>query len=188
MDQLEKTYKVGQHEELHHFLLLKITWDVNLSREHYINELQAQYFPDSCFSAETPTLSSFKDLGPCGASEDPSTGPYSSLIGELLWVSQSTRADVSFSVNRILQFLKNPSSAHWDAALRVLRYLITTKQYKLCLGGNLYTCGYAYSDWEEDFFIGVLIRHTLIVLVPASYPGNCASNQLSLSLLYGIKV
>lgn len=95
MDQLEKTYKVGQCEPLHHFLSLKITCDVEqqyvyLSQEHYISDLQKEFFPGSLFSAKTPTASNFKDLGPRTESDAPSPGPYSSLIGAQLWVAQST--------------------------------------------------------------------------------------------------
>lgn len=157
MDSCEQAFKVGQREELHHFLSLKITRDIEkrhvyLSQEHYIVELQKQYFPDSLLSAKTPTASNFKDLGRRQESEDLSPGPYSSLVGALLWVAQSTRANISFAVNRLSQFLKDHFGAHWDAALRVLCYLITTKDYKLCLGGNLDCCGYSDSDWAEDRF------------------------------------
>lgn len=157
MDDLEKTYKVGQREELHHFLSLNITCDrannlVYLSQSHYIRNVHAQFLPDDSITMKTPTSSAFKDLGPKTDSEDSSPGPYSSLVGALLWVAQSTRADISFSVNRLSQFLHNPSAAHWHAALRVLWYLHTTKDLRLCLGGGLEFCGYSDSDWAEDRF------------------------------------
>lgn len=157
MDDLEKKYKVGQREELNHFLSLKITRDksnnlVYLSHSHYIRDVHAQFLPGDSITVNTPTASTFKDLGPKSDSEAPLPGPYSSLIGALLWIAQSTRADVSFAVNRLSQFLHKPSAAHWHAALRVLRYLHTTKDLRLCLGGNLEFCGYSDSDWAEDRF------------------------------------
>lgn len=157
MDQLEQKYEVGQRDTLHHFLSLKITRNISerfvyLSQEHYIDELQAQYLPNLRPSVKTPTTSAFKDLGPRNASEPISPGPYASLVGALLWVAQSTRADISFAVNRLSQFLRDPSAAHWDAAVRVLEYLISTKDYQLRLGGNLDCCGYSDSDWAEDRF------------------------------------
>lgn len=125
MGNLEKKYKVGQREELNHFLLLKITCDrknelVYFSQSHYIEDLHAQFLPNNTYLAKTPTASNFKDLGPKSDSKSSSPGPYSSLIGALLWVAQSTRSNVSFSVNRLSQFLYNPSSAHWYAALCIL--------------------------------------------------------------------
>lgn len=157
MDQLEMKYKVGQREELNHFLSLKITRDkpnkyVFLSQSHYIGELGEPYLPGFAATVLTPTASNFKDLGVRHTSEDPSPGPYSSLIGALLWIAQSTRADVCFAVNQLSQFLHNPFAGHWFAAIRVLKYLITTKDLKLPLCGNLTCCGYTDSNWAEDRF------------------------------------
>lgn len=89
MDNLERKYKIGQHEEIHHFLSLKITRDtknklVFLSQAHYINNLHSQFLPNNTFTAKTPTASNFKDLGSKTESESSSPGPYSSLIGALL--------------------------------------------------------------------------------------------------------
>lgn len=67
-------------------------------------------------------------------------------------MAQYTRADVFFAVNRLSQFLHNPSAAHWCAVLHILRYLFTTKDLRLCLGGLLDFCGYTDSDWAEDRF------------------------------------
>lgn len=157
MDQLEQKYKVSQRDKLHHFLSLKITWNiperyVYLSQEHYIDKLRAQYLPTLFPSVKTPTLSTFKDLDRRKDSEMASPGPYPSLIGALLWIAQSTWADISFAVNCLLQFLRDPSAAHWHAALRILQYLVSTKDYQLWLGGNLKCCGYSDSDWAADLF------------------------------------
>jgi hypothetical protein len=57
---------------------------------------------------------------------------------------------VSFAVNRLSQFLKDTSEWHWNAAVRVLHYLISTKHLRLRLGSPLTCCGYSDSDWAED--------------------------------------
>lgn len=83
--------------------------------------------------------------------ENSSPGPYSILIGALLCVAQCTRADISFAVNWLLQFLRDPWESHCFATLRVLNYLITTKKIQLQLGGgHLKLSGYLDSDWAED--------------------------------------
>jgi hypothetical protein len=53
-------------------------------------------------------------------------------------------------VNRLSQHLRDPSEAHWHAAVRVLNYLVSTKNLKLKLGGKLDLSGYSDSDWAED--------------------------------------
>ena len=44
------------------------------------------------------------------------------LIGKLLYLSH-TRPDISYSVNVLTQFMHSPRRSHYQAALRVLRYL-----------------------------------------------------------------
>jgi hypothetical protein len=53
-------------------------------------------------------------------------------------------------VNRLSQHLRDPSEAHWQAATRVLNYLVTTKDLRLRLGGELNCSGFSDSDWAED--------------------------------------
>jgi hypothetical protein len=152
---LGKQFAIGANEDLHHFLSLKIDRNqdnhlIYLSQGHYIDDLQARFLYTSPITVSTPTDTSFKDLAPRKPSEPASPGPYNQLVGSLLWAAQCTRPDVSFSVNRLSQFLKDPSEWHWNAAIRVLHYLILTKHLRLRLGGPLTCCGYSDSDWAED--------------------------------------
>jgi hypothetical protein len=82
--------------------------------------------------------------------EDQSPGPYGQLIGSLLWIAQCTRPDVSFAVNKLSQFLRDPSASHWSAAVKILNYLASTKSLRLQLGGPLTCAGYSDADWVED--------------------------------------
>ena len=55
--------------------------------------------------------------------------PYRELIGALLWISYGTRPDIVFTVNTLAKLTSNPGLMHWSVALRVLRFLKTTKNY-----------------------------------------------------------
>jgi hypothetical protein len=152
---LGKCFTIGADKELTHFLSLKITRNfdnklVFLSQSHYIEDVQNRYLPDDQVSVNSPTDDVFKELKQRTEGEDQSTGPYPQLIGSLLWLAQCTRPDIAFVVNRLSQFLRNPSNSHWLAAIRVLRYVISTKLLRLKLGGNLTVLGYSDSDWAED--------------------------------------
>ncbi|PLW10015.1 hypothetical protein PCASD_24270 [Puccinia coronata f. sp. avenae] len=150
-----KRFKIGADEELNHFLSLKMTRNVPdryvfLNQAHYISELCTRFLDGKSTPVSTPTDSAFKSLGSKSPSDPASTGPYPQLIGSLLWVSQCTRPDISFAVNRLSQHLRDPSEAHWRAGLQILNYLVTTQDLKLRLGGDLLFSGYSDSDWAED--------------------------------------
>lgn len=47
---------------------------------------------------------------------------FRSVVGALQYLTL-TRPDISFSVNKICQYLHAPTTAHWTAAKRILRYV-----------------------------------------------------------------
>ncbi|GKA02570.1 retrovirus-related pol polyprotein from transposon TNT 1-94 [Tanacetum coccineum] len=48
--------------------------------------------------------------------------PYRILVGRLIYLSV-TRPDLSYCVHMLAQVMQSPLQEHWDAALRVVRYL-----------------------------------------------------------------
>ncbi|CAA7032145.1 unnamed protein product [Microthlaspi erraticum] len=63
-----------------------------------------------------------------------------------------TRPDVSYAVNRLSQFMHAPTSEHWNAVKRVLRYLAGTSSHGLFYSKNNPCSLHAYSDadWGGD--------------------------------------
>ncbi|XP_044511268.1 secreted RxLR effector protein 161-like isoform X1 [Mangifera indica] len=57
---------------------------------------------------------------------------YRSTIGALQYLTM-TRPDLSFVVNKLSQFLKNPSQLQWQACKRVLRYIKGTLSFGLLI-------------------------------------------------------
>ncbi|PKI62300.1 hypothetical protein CRG98_017301 [Punica granatum] len=49
-------------------------------------------------------------------------GKYRRLIGRLIYLT-ITRPELSYSLHTLAQFMQEPRQDHWDAAMRVLRYL-----------------------------------------------------------------
>ncbi|XP_062118420.1 uncharacterized mitochondrial protein AtMg00810-like [Humulus lupulus] len=57
---------------------------------------------------------------------------FRSLVGALQYCTM-TRPDISFAVNKLCQFLHAPTSVHYQAAKRVLRYLKGTPHLSILL-------------------------------------------------------
>ncbi|KAK4386771.1 Retrovirus-related Pol polyprotein from transposon RE2 [Sesamum angolense] len=70
---------------------------------------------------------------------------YRRLVGKLIYLTV-TRPDISFAVGLVSQFMDKPRSVHWEAALRILKYIKaspddrkSTSGYCTYVGGNLVT-------------------------------------------------
>lgn len=80
--------------------------------------------------------------------------PFRALIGALYYAVH-TRPDVNFAVSALAQFNANPGPAHYEHALRVVRYLHSTRNLALRLGGAPNAgfsriVAYADADWGGD--------------------------------------
>ncbi|GAV89139.1 hypothetical protein CFOL_v3_32558 [Cephalotus follicularis] len=69
-----------------------------------------------------------------------------SLIGKLIYLITVTRPDISFAVGVLSQFMQAPQKAHWDAAIRILRYLKSAPGKGLIYRPNRHMDLVAYSD------------------------------------------
>ncbi|POM64289.1 Retrovirus-related pol Polyprotein [Phytophthora palmivora] len=72
--------------------------------------------------------------------------PYRSLVGSLLYLACRRRPDIAVTVTKLSRFLENPGQKHWDAGIKVVRYLLKTKDVGITYDGLLGTELTAYSD------------------------------------------
>jgi len=77
---------------------------------------------------------------------------YRKLIGSLLYISQNTRPDITYSVNYLSRFQNNPNEDHYVGVKRIIRYLSGTLNCGLLYSKNMNEelCGYADASWGED--------------------------------------
>jgi len=73
---------------------------------------------------------------------------YRRLVGKLLYLT-ITRPDISFAVSVVSQFLQEPCQSHWDAAIRILRYVKRSPGTGLLYKDHGHTeiVGYTDADW-----------------------------------------
>ncbi|GMF42868.1 unnamed protein product [Phytophthora fragariaefolia] len=72
--------------------------------------------------------------------------PYRSLVGSLIYLACGTRPDISVAIAKLSRFLENPGEKHWDTGIKVVCYLLKTKDVGIVYDGSLGTELEAYSD------------------------------------------
>ena len=77
--------------------------------------------------------------------------PYAALVGSLMYIAVGTRPDITYAVGHLASFLDCYRPEHWDATIRVVRYLKGTRTLCLVLGGttSMRLLGYSDSDYAN---------------------------------------
>ena len=96
---------------------------ISINQNQFVKDLATKYGQLSANPAPTPVT---PGTVPDGSSALlPANNSYLSLAGSLLWVTVS-RPDISVAVSIVCSKSINPTHADWNAALRILRYLLAT--------------------------------------------------------------
>lgn len=86
------------------------------------------------------------------AEDSPYSDPsqYRRLVGRLIYLT-ITRPEITYSVHILSQFMQAPKQEHWNAAMRVLRYLKSSPGQGIILpkDNDLHLVGYCDSDWAS---------------------------------------
>jgi hypothetical protein len=141
-----------------HFLGMNISYDrekgeVLLSQVSYIDTLIKRFNIQDSPPTSIPIKPGVR-FNKLQGQESPTTQPFSSLIGGLLFLSICTRPDIAFAVFSLSRFLKQPGQIHWEAAIDVLRYLKGTRTRGIRFGdsiqaGDSLIC-YSDADFAND--------------------------------------
>ncbi|KAG2788014.1 hypothetical protein PC129_g20739 [Phytophthora cactorum] len=96
-----------------------------------------------------------KSMSPTTAEEraEMQARPYRSLIGCLMYITTCTGPDIAYVVTQLSRFLENPGLQHWKAAVRVLRYLKSTREHGIVYqrgSGEVTAQAYTDADWGSN--------------------------------------
>lgn len=82
----------------------------------------------------------------------PNNHEYRQAIGSLLYLATISRPDVSAVVGCLARRIEAPNQADWNAVKRIIRFLNSTKHYKLYLSSdsNGVFCYFVDADWAGD--------------------------------------
>lgn len=161
---LMNTYKMkdNSNKDTQLILGMRIIRDSNslkISQELQINKALKEFNMENCKEKFTPSEILKLTEADCPQTDEETLKmkniPYMSLVGNVLYVSLCTRPDISYSVNCVSRFCKNPGQNHWIAGKRILRYLKATSSLGLKYENNrsddsIELIGYCDADWAGN--------------------------------------
>jgi histone deacetylase 1/2 len=126
---LKQDFALKDLGDLHYFLGIEVRKDTEgivLSQEKYARDVLTRVGMMNCKALATPLSASEKLSKYEGNLLSPSDSTrYRSVVGALQYLTL-TRPDLAFSVNKVCQFLHSPTTVHWSAVKRILRYIMHT--------------------------------------------------------------
>jgi len=107
-----------------------------LDQSHYIQDLVQRFRLQDAKPVNLPV--SDRNTLIRGLPEEPQADQalYQCAIGSLMWMSKGTRPDIAYAVGQLSQHCNEPTVRHWNAVLRVLRYLKGTAGYSVQYGAD----------------------------------------------------
>jgi hypothetical protein len=129
---------------------------VTMSQKKYVDDLLKRFGMENSKEVSTPmdpNVKLSKEMCPKTEKEkeEMTRCPYQNLIGSLMYLSVSTRPDISYAVSCLSQYNTCFGKEHWIAAKRVLRYLKGTRDYGLVYEKNVEDIiGFADADWGAN--------------------------------------
>jgi hypothetical protein len=149
---LKQSFAMKDLGPLHYFLGIHVQpllGGLHLSQTKYVSELLDRVHMTRAKPAKTP-IPAGSQLSQHDGDPLPNATEYRHLVGALQYCTL-TRPDISFAVNQLCQFMHSPTTTHWTAAKRVLRYLKGSINHGLHFAkGSLHLNAYSDSDWAGN--------------------------------------
>ncbi|RVW71213.1 Retrovirus-related Pol polyprotein from transposon RE2 [Vitis vinifera] len=153
IQQLSQRFSLKDLGPLIYFLGVEVTSHTNglfLNQRKYIADLLNRTHMTEAKSAPTPLATSPILTLQSGT---PLSNPteYRTVVGSLQYLSL-TRPDIAYTVNKLSQFMHQPTSDHWNAVKRLLRYLCGTLDHDITLRRTSPLALHAFSDSDWAVF------------------------------------
>jgi len=152
LSDLQRDFALKDLGDLHYFLGIEVkrnSGGLVLSQSKYATDILSRSGMDKCKAVDTPLPStqklSIKD-GQLLCAQDATR--YRSIVGALQYLTL-TRPDISFAVNKVCQFLHAPTSTHFSAVKRILRYVRGTVKLGLHIrkSKSMMVSAFSDADW-----------------------------------------
>ena len=143
--------------KLSYFLGMKVEQNeqngsVWIGQRAYTESLLKRFGMEDCNPVSTPVDISSKLTHATDNDDCMNQHEYQSAIGSLMYLSVSTRPDISYAVSSLARFSSKPTKEHWTALKRLLRYLKGSTKYGILYmkGGTSECIGFSDADWAGD--------------------------------------
>nr|KAJ0186503.1 hypothetical protein LSAT_V11C900486210 [Lactuca sativa] len=147
---LDTSFSIKDLGDLKYFLGIEVartTEGLVLSQRKYTIDILEDSGLLGCRPSQFPMEQNLK-LDKGEDEERADVNAYRRLVGRILYL-QATRPDITYVVNVLSQFVSDHRQNHWNAAMRVLRYLKATLGQGILLpkGNETDLIAYSDSDW-----------------------------------------
>src|ERR1035438_5103879 len=129
---------------------------LKVTQHQFINDVLKTFGMYDCNGCTTLMVTDFNQIA-IEDQDEPLTPlgndcNYCSIIGSMMYMLNSTRPDLGYSVGVLSRYLNSPNQQHLMAAKRILRYLKHTANLGLTFDGSqeLTLEGFADADWAGD--------------------------------------
>ena len=152
---LEKRFSLGTYEDLQWHLGMKVEQNdagISISQPLFTQQIIDAYNMSNARGCMTPHEKTWLQPTVDKSEALLKDVPYRSIVGSNMYLKEMTRPDICFSTHQLSKFVHNPSKVHWNAAKKVVRYLINTKKLGIFYpkDNKLILHGYADADFAND--------------------------------------
>lgn len=152
---LEKEFALKDLGDLYYFLGIEVkecSDGLVLTQERYAADVVKRAGMGLCKPSGTPLSSTERLSTAAGDALGPKDSMrYKSIAGALQYLTL-THLDISFAVNKVCQFLHAPTTVHWCAIKRILRYIHGTPKLGLNIrrSKSMMVSAFSDADWAGD--------------------------------------
>ncbi|XP_073130800.1 uncharacterized protein [Henckelia pumila] len=140
---------MGEADVILGIKIVKAPEGIVLTQSHYIEKVLRKFNAYDVTPLRSPvdlSLHLSKNRG-----EPVSQQQYARIIGSLMYITNCTRPDIAYSINKLSRFISNPSHDHWKALERVFKYLKYSMDYGLHYSTYPSVLeGYCDANWISD--------------------------------------
>ena len=128
----------------------ELKFDQHLYVESMVKRFDVKKTTKIPTASGVPTLSEADEPRNPEEKEEMRKFPYREAVGALMWTATMTRPDIACAVRAVARFCENPGPAHKKAVMKILQYLLHTKEWGITYGGQ--GCGLCMEAYTDSDF------------------------------------